>query len=140
MLKKLVLATTCLMLNVAYAHAKQPILAFSEAVASRNLLFLSGQTGSITGTDGKEHIVSGGITAETKQSMDNIKKVLEKNHSYLSRIVKCTVFLADIKDWPAMNEVYKTYFTPGHYPARTAVAAAGLVYNASVEIECVATI
>ena len=82
-------------------------LPFSQAVRVGNLLFLSGQLGNEPGTT---NLVPGGIVEETRQTFENIKAILERNGSSLDRVVKCTVFLADIRDWPTMNEVYKTYF------------------------------
>jgi len=69
--------------------------------------------------------------------MENIRQVLEYAGSALDRVIKCTVFLADIADYPAMNEVYRSFF-PGHPPARSALAASGLALGAKVEIECIA--
>ena len=70
---------------------------------------------------------------------ENIKGSLEKHGSSLGEVVKCTVFLADIKEWGAMNEVYKTYF-PVNPPARSALGSSGLALDARVEIECLATV
>ena len=81
----------------------------------------------------------GGIRAETRQTLENIKVILERNGSELNRVVKCTVFLADINEWPKMNEVYRTYF-PKSPQARSAMAASGLAFNARVEIECIAVV
>ncbi|MBN2430527.1 MAG: RidA family protein [Acidobacteria bacterium] len=111
-------------------------LPFSEAVRVGHLLFLSGQLGTRPGTT---ELVPGGIAAETEQILKNIKTILERNGSSLDRVVKCTVFLADIGEWPAMNEVYRRYF-PQHPPARSAMAAQGLALNARVEIECIAVV
>jgi reactive intermediate/imine deaminase len=69
--------------------------------------------------------------------MENIKRLLEQVGSGMDRVVKCTVFLADIADFRAMNEVYRTFF-PAEPPARSTVAVASLVLNARVEIECMA--
>lgn len=109
-------------------------LPFSEAVRAGNLLFLSGQVGTRPGT---AELAEGGIQAETRQTMENISSVLERNGSSLDRVVKCTVMLADMAEWPAMNEVYRTYFK-GRYPARSALGASGLALGARVEIECIA--
>jgi 2-iminobutanoate/2-iminopropanoate deaminase len=121
------------MMSVEYL-GENPGLPFSSAVRVGSMLYLSGQIG--TGADG---LVSGGIQPETRQTMENIKAVLEEYGSSINEVVKCTVFLADIAEWPAMNEVYVTYFTK-HKPARSAVAGSGLALNARVEIECMATI
>ena len=112
-----------------------PRLPFSPAVRVGNLLFLAGQIGS--DTSGK--LVAGGIQAEARQSLNNIKDVLQKSGSSIDRVAKCTVFMADMKEWPTMNEIYATYFRNG-FPARSAFGATGLALNARVEIECVAVI
>jgi enamine deaminase RidA (YjgF/YER057c/UK114 family) len=69
----------------------------------------------------------------------NIKDVVEKSGSSMDRVVKCTAFLADIKEWAAMNSVYVTFF-PNHKPARSALGANGLALGARVEIECIAAV
>lgn len=111
-------------------------LPFSEAVQVGHLLFLSGMVGTMPGTT---ELVEGGIQAETRQTMENIRAALERHGSSMDRVVKCTVMLADIAEWPAMNEVYATFF-PGNRPARSAFGASGLALNARVEIECIAVV
>jgi len=110
-------------------------LPFSSAVRVGDLLFLSGQIGNAPGT---RQLADGGITGQTRQALENIKAVLAFAGSSLDRAVKCTVFLADIQDFAAMNAVYATYF-PKDPPARSTVAASGLAGGARVEIECIAT-
>ena len=83
-------------------------------------------------------MVSGGIAAETRQTLENIKQTLTAVGSSMDRVVKCTVFMADMKEWDAMNAVYRTYFTAPNFPARSAFGANGLALNAKVEIECIA--
>ncbi len=112
-------------------------LPFSEAVRVGNMLYLSGAIGNIPG---KKKLVSGGIKAETKQVMENISRILQRNESSLDRVVKCTVMLADIKEWSAMNQVYVTYFSKKRLPARSAFGTSGLALGARVEIGCIATI
>ncbi len=109
-------------------------LPFSSAVRVDNTLYLSGNVGNVPGT---LDLAPGGIQGETRQTLDNIKTVLEQFGSSMDNVVKCTVFLADIGEWGAMNEVYKTYFK--NPPARSALGASGLALNALVEIECIAT-
>jgi reactive intermediate/imine deaminase len=111
-------------------------LPFSEAVRVGHLLFLSGQVGNVPGA---MSVVPGGIQAETRQTMENIKAALEKHGSSLGEVVKCTVFLADISEWSAMNEVYIEYF-PVNPPARSALGTNGLALGARTEIECIATV
>ena len=107
-------------------------LPFSDAVRVGNMLYLSGQLGNTPGTT---QLVPGGIQGESRQAMENIKAILERNGSSLDQIVKCTVMIADIAEWPKFNEVYVTYF-PGHKPARSAFAAAGIAFDGRVEVEC----
>ncbi len=113
-----------------------PTRPFSPAVRVGNLIFLAGQIGTDASAAGA--VVSGGIAAETKQTLENIKQVLASQGLTMDRVVKCTVFMADMKEWDAMNAVYRTYFTSPNYPARSAFGANGLALNAKVEIECIA--
>ena len=111
-------------------------LPFSPVVRVDNMLYLSGQIGTKPGTI---ELVEGGIRAETRQTLENIRTVLDYAGSSLDHIVKCTIFLADIGDYQAMNEVYRTYF-PTDPPARSTVAGSGLALGARVEIECMALV
>lgn len=111
-------------------------LPFSEAVRVGHMLYLSGQIGTLPGT---MTLVEGGVQAETRQIMENIRDVLERNGSSLERVVKCTVMVADISEWPDVNEVYVEFF-PGPKPARSALGANGLALGARIEIECWATL
>ena len=111
-------------------------LPFSEAVRVGNILYLSGQIGILPGTT---ELVPGGIEAETRQALENIRAVLERHGSSLDQVVKCTIFLADIADWPKMNGVYGPVFGDSK-PARSAVAGSGLALNARVEIDCIAVV
>jgi reactive intermediate/imine deaminase len=107
-------------------------------VRAGNLLFVSGQIGSRV-QNGAAVLVPGGIEPEAKQALDNIKAIVEKGGSSMSRVVKCTAMLADMQDWPKFNEIYATYF-PGPKPARAAFGANGLALNAHVEVECIAQV
>lgn len=109
---------------------------FSEAVRAGDFLFLSGQIGSVPGS---ADVVPGGIAAESKQAMENIKAVLERHGASMDDVVKCTVFLADMSEWGAFNEVYRAFF-PKHFPVRSALGANGLAKGARVEVECVARV
>jgi reactive intermediate/imine deaminase len=109
-----------------------PARPFSPAVRANGFLILSGQVG----TDSTGKVVRGGIQPETRQAMENIRALLAKNGSSMDRVVKCTVFLADMKEWGAMNEVYVTFFDPARRPARSAMGTSGLALDARVEIEC----
>ena len=111
-------------------------LPFSEAVRVGHMLYLSGQIGTLPGS---MTLVEGGVQAETRQTMENIQAVLERYGSSLDRVVKCTAMIADMAEWPAVNEVYVEFF-PGPKPARSALGANGLALGARVEIECWATV
>jgi len=110
-------------------------LPFSAAVRVGNMLYVSGQMG----TDESLKIVPGGIEAETRQTLANMKAILERHGSSLDRVVKCMVMMADMSEWPAMNAVYVQHFT-GHLPARSAFGAAALALGGRVEIECMAIV
>ena len=110
-------------------------LPFSAAVRVDNLLFLSGNIGNIPGT---LDLAEGGIEGETRQTLENIKATLEHVGSSMDKVVKCTVFMADMSEWGAMNAVYATYFE--NPPARSALGANGLALGARTEIECIAVI
>jgi 2-iminobutanoate/2-iminopropanoate deaminase len=118
-----------------YLNSEQSLglnLPFSEAVRVGDIMFLSGQLGTLPGTT---DIAPGGIQGQAHQALKNIKAILERNGSSMDKVVKCTVMMADIAEWPAFNEVYVTYF-PGPKPARSAFAAGGLAFGAKVELEC----
>jgi reactive intermediate/imine deaminase len=110
-------------------------LPFSEAVRAGGFLYLSGQLGNLPGT---RTLAPGGIGPESRQVMANIKAALGRHGASLDDVVKCTVFLADMAEWPAFNEVYQTYFPSGRFPARSALGANGLALGARVEVECLA--
>ena len=118
-----------------YPFPVKTSLPFSAAVRVGNMLYLSGQMG----TNDKTQIVPGGIEAETRQTLANMKAILERHGSSLAHVVKCTVMMADMSEWPAMNAVYVQHF-PLHLPARSAFGASGLALGGRVEIECIATL
>ena len=140
-------AAFCL-LSVSIAGAKPPAapeflnsgkvypanVPLAEAVRVDGTLYLSGQIGIEPGT---LKLVPGGIRAEAKQAMENIKTSLEAHGYSMGDLVKCTVMLADIAKWGEFNEIYKTYFT-GHFPARSALGVTGLALGAQVEVDCIA--
>jgi len=139
------IALICLLLPAAVtAQEKEVIrvpgslegLPFSSAVRVGNLLYLSGQIGTLPGS---RELAAGGIAAETRQTMENIKQVLEYSGSSMDQVVKCTVFLLNIGDYAAMNEVYASFFE-NDPPARSTLAASGLALGAQVEIECIALV
>lgn len=145
-MRRMLLALLCLAPVALRAQQPQylqpygpPTRPFSPAVKVGNMLYLAGQVGTSADASGNG-VVPGGIEAETRQTMHNIKDVLEKSGSDMDHVVKCTVFMADMKEWDAMNGVYRTFFMNGKYPARSAFGATGLALNARVEIECIATV
>ena len=149
----IVLLQSCLSLNVAnkkvasnsqssqneiqYVNSdetKEKGYPFSDATVVNGIIYLSGAIGTLP--DGS--LISGGIAAETRQTMINIKNRLEKMGGSMDDIFKCTCMLADIKDWPLMSQEYKKFFNPDKLPARSAFAGSGLALGAKLEIECMA--
>ena len=120
--------------RVQTENAPAAIGPYSQAVRANGMVFCSGQI-PINPSTGE--FVTGGVREQTEQVLKNLSAVLEAAGSSLDRVVKTTVFLADMKEFAAMNEVYGQYFT-GVSPARATVAAAGLPRDARVEIEAVA--
>ena len=108
-------------------------LPFSESVRVDGLLFVSGQVG----TDVSGKLVDGGIQAESRQVMENIRQIVQRRGLTMRDIVKCTVFLADVSQWGDFNKIYTTYFSKP-YPARSALGANGLALGAALEVECIA--
>jgi reactive intermediate/imine deaminase len=117
------------------AAFKAANLPFSQAVRAGGLLYLSGCIGNMPG---QMALVPGGIEAESRQMMENIAAVLKEAGSGFDRMIKCTVYLADMAEWSTFNTVYVPYFKPGRFPARTAIGAHQLILGARVEMECVA--
>ena len=119
---------------VSTEKAPKAIGPYSQAIRTENLVFTAGQIGLDPAT---MNIVEGGIEAQTRQVLTNLKHVLEAADSGLNFVVKTTVFLQTMNDFAAMNAVYAEFF-PENPPARSTVAVAGLPKGAMVEIECVA--
>jgi 2-iminobutanoate/2-iminopropanoate deaminase len=117
-------------------QAPQAIGPYSQAIKARGVVYASGQIPIDPATG---QFVSGGITEQTEQVMKNVAAVLEAAGSGLDRIVKTTVFLADMEEFAAMNDVYAKFFS-SEPPARATVQAAGLPRNARVEIEVIALV
>ncbi len=99
-------------------------------------LYLSGQMGTLPGT---LTLAPGGLQAEARQAMENIRASLEGHGYSLAHIVKCTVMLADMADWPAFNAIYTGFFT-APYPARSAFGCSGLAMGGRVEIDVIASV
>lgn len=110
-------------------------LPFSSAVRVDKMLYLSGVIGMGPGT---QRPADGGIEAEAKAAMEDIRETLETFGSSMDRVVKCTVFLADESDRDAFNEIYMSYFDT--LPARSGVTVKGLALNARAEVECIAVV
>ena len=125
--------------EVLYINSQENIdsgYPFSEAVIVDKIVYLSGKVGRLPSGE----LIQGGIEAETLQSLKNIESVLQKVGLTRKDIFKCTCMLVDIKDWPRMSKVYKSFFDRKSLPARSAFAGSGLALNAKVEIECLAKV
>lgn len=114
--------------------APKAIGPYSQAIKVGNLVFASGQVPIVPATG---EFVEGGIKEQTRQSLTNAKAILEEAGTSLSKVVKTTVYLSDMANFAAMNEVYAEFFTQP-YPVRSAVAVKTLPKNALVEVECIA--
>ena len=119
---------------IATDNAPAAVGAYSQGIIANGFVFTAGQIPLIPGTS---DLREGGIEAQTRQVMNNIKGVLEAAGSGLDKVVKTTVFLADINDFAAFNAVYSEFF-PTDPPARTTVQAGGLPIGALIEVEAVA--
>jgi 2-iminobutanoate/2-iminopropanoate deaminase len=117
-------------------RAPQAIGPYSQAVRAGNLVFASGQVAIDPATG---EFVPGGVAEQTEQALRNLTEVLTAAGTGLNRVIKTSVFLADMSDFAAMNEVYGRFFS-SEPPARSTVAAAGLPRNARVEIDAIALI
>jgi reactive intermediate/imine deaminase len=112
-----------------------PKLPFCEAVRVGDVLYLSGQIGCLP--DDPSHVVPGGIEAETRQALENVRAVLARHGVGPDRVFKVLVMLADMGEWAAMNRPYLAFFGD-HRPARSAFGASGLALGGRIEIECIA--
>ena len=121
---------------ISTENAPGAIGPYSQAIKAGGMLFCSGQIpiDIVTG-----EFVEGGVVEQTEQVLKNLKAVLEAGGSSIAGVVKTTVFLADMNDFAAMNEVYATYFDADK-PARATVQAARLPRDARVEIDCIAIV
>ena len=119
---------------VSTEKAPKAIGPYSQAIIVEKLVFTAGQVGLDPAT---MELVEGGVEAQTRQVLTNLKHVLEKADSGLNYIIKTTVFLQDMGDFAKMNAIYAEFF-PENPPARSTVQVAGLPKGALVEIECVA--
>lgn len=122
--------------SVIPAGGAKPAAPYSPGVRYGDLVFSSGQVG-IDPATGK--LAEGGIQAEARQSLENLKKVLEAAGSDMDHAVKCTIFMVDINDYGTINEIYGGYFSADP-PARSAFQVAALPLGALVEIEAIAVV
>lgn len=120
--------------QVSTNNAPSAIGPYSQGIVCGSMVFASGQLG----LDPKTGELADGVIAQAKQSLTNLKGVLEAAGSGLDKVVKTTVFLKHISDFAAVNEVYASFFTEGAFPARSAVEIAALPKGALVEIEAIA--
>ncbi len=116
-------------------NAPAPIGPYNQAVKSGHLLYTSGQI-PIDPATGK--MVDGGVREQSIQALENLKSVLEAGGSSLDDVIKTTVFLADMADFPVMNTIYAEFFSEENAPARSTVQVAGLPMGSLVEVEAIA--
>lgn len=123
------------MRSVSTDKAPKAIGPYSQAVRSRGLLFCSGQLPmSVEGA-----MIEGTFEEKVTQVLENLKAVVEEAGSSFGNVLKVTVFLTDLENFPAFNEVYAKYFTE-HKPARSTIQVAGLPKGSPVEVECIAKV
>ncbi|HOO45438.1 MAG TPA: RidA family protein [Deltaproteobacteria bacterium] len=108
---------------------------YSQAVTAGDFLFVSGQ---IPLNPASATIISGGIREQTSQALKNMQAILEEAGAGLDSVVKVEVFLKNMNDFPAMNEVYASFFSPDAAPARVAVEVSRLPRDVLIEISCIA--
>jgi 2-iminobutanoate/2-iminopropanoate deaminase len=125
------------MREVRTPSAPRPVGPYSQAIVSGDLVFASGQV-PIDPTTGA--LVPGGIEAQAERVLQNLAAVLEAAGSSLAQVVRTTIFLADLSDFAALNQVYARHFASEPRPARTTVQAAKLPLGAQVEIDAIAVI
>jgi 2-iminobutanoate/2-iminopropanoate deaminase len=120
---------------ISTQNAPQAIGPYSQAIIANGMIYTSGQIGLLPNGD----MAGNGIASQTNQVLHNLKAVLEAGGSSMENVIKTTIFLADMDDFVAVNEIYAEHFG-SHKPARSTVAAKTLPRNALVEIECIAVI
>ncbi len=116
--------------------APKPIGPYNQAVMKNNTLYVSGQ---IPMNPATSELVKGDVKEQTRMVMENLKAILHEAGMDFSNVVKCSIFISDMKDFPLINEIYGTYFKEDP-PARETVQVAGLPLNVDVEISCIAVI
>jgi len=120
-------------MTVKHADLPKPIGPYSHSTHYENLIFVSGQIG----LDQKTNSLKPGIEEQTVQIFENLKMILEDNHSDFEHITKTTVFITDMNHFEIVNKIYSRYFHH-RFPARSTIQVVSLPRNASVEIECIA--
>ena len=115
-------------------QAPRPMGPYSQAIVEGDLIFVAGQGPTNPQTGTRE---LGDVRSETKRTFENLRAILQAAGSSLDHVLKCNVYLRDINDFAAMNEVYQTFFS-APFPARTTIQAGGLPGGIAVEIECIA--
>lgn len=118
-------------------HAPAPVGPYNQAVIANGILYVSGQIAINPATGELE---SGGIKSETERVMQNIAGILAAAQTNFDNVIKCTIFMSDMKNYAAINEVYSRYFDDATAPAREAVEVANLPKYVNVEISCIATV
>lgn len=121
-------------LEIFSTDALPASLPFCAALRAGDLVFTSGQIGNVAG---EMKLAEGGLEAEARQALEHLRDAVEAAGSSLDRIVKCTVFFADMADFPAFNAIYAEFFGD-HRPARSGIEVKGLALGARIEIECIA--
>jgi 2-iminobutanoate/2-iminopropanoate deaminase len=119
---------------IATEQAPKPMGPYSQAIVEGDFIFVAGQ-GPTNPQTGKREL--GDVRSETQRTFENLRAILQAAGSSLDDVVKCNVYLRDINDFAAMNEVYRTFFT-APFPARTTIQAGALPGGIAVEIECIA--
>jgi 2-iminobutanoate/2-iminopropanoate deaminase len=123
--------------EVRSSAAPAPVGPYSQAVVAGGLVFASGQIPLDPATG---RMIDGDVAVQTERVIANLRAVLEAAGTSLARVVRVTVYLADLADWPRLNEVYVRHFTGATKPARTAIQAAALPRGAAVEIDAIAVL
>nr|WP_315221272.1 Rid family detoxifying hydrolase [uncultured Flavobacterium sp.] len=119
--------------TVNHSNLPTPIGPYSHSTSYSDLIFISGQIG----IDPKSNTMKEGIQEQTLQIFENLKVILQDNHSDLDHIAKTTIFIRDMKQFEAINKIYSSYFN-NHFPARSTIEVVSLPKNAAIEIECIA--
>lgn len=125
------------MKRLSSENGPKAIGAYSVATKVGNIVYTSGQLGMNPSTG---ELISDSIEDQTQQALTNIKTILEENSSVMKNIIKSTVYLNDINDFKAFNQVYAEFFDKEDFPSRTAIEVAALPLNAKIEIEVIALV